>query len=147
MLLVAHRKPFRLLRIEGKLTKASAVYRPGLAAFLAKKIAERLRRTEELAERVREREMPKLEGAVINDVLMGLGWKVDGAWDWRKPAHINVLESRAYVGLASTLSWPGVTAASMLFETRALRPSLFCILCSGKFASCSWFCPYQAQHS
>lgn len=56
MLLVAHRKPFRLLRIEGKLTKASAVYRPGLAAFLTKKIAERLRRTEELAERVRERE-------------------------------------------------------------------------------------------
>ena len=118
-----HRKPFRLLghgldfealtvrckgghnhiRVEVKFTKASAVYHPNLAAFIAKKIPEGLRKKEP----GESKEGPKLESGFLNDLLMMKGWKVESEWFWEKPAHINVLESRAYVGLTRALLLKG----------------------------------------
>eukprot|EP00435_Cladocopium_sp_Y103_P013662 s4315_g3.t1 len=105
-----HKKPFRLLgwglpmhriatrcpgghshvRIVGKLTKPSAVYHPSLAKFLARHIAEalRVRGTDE------ENRAVKLESVVLNDLLSQPLWTVQKEWNWERPAHINVLESR-----------------------------------------------------
>eukprot|EP00435_Cladocopium_sp_Y103_P060998 s1156_g22.t1 len=150
-----HKKPFRLLghgfavdelnvrcpgghqhvRIEGQLTKASAVYHPGLAAHIAKKIAAGLRKTHKM----RDEKKPCLESVVLNDLLLRPGWKVLKSWDWKKPAHINVLESRSYVGLLRHLVLRGGDCRfSALLDSRvakgahakgrsssrALRPSL-----------------------
>eukprot|EP00435_Cladocopium_sp_Y103_P025220 s568_g6.t1 len=110
-----HRKPFRLLghgldveglnvrcggghrhlRIEGKYAKASAIYHPNLAKFLAKKIAAGLRKGKQFEESTK----PQLESVVLNDLLQREGWKVESDWDWKRPARINILESRSYVGL------------------------------------------------
>ena len=75
--------------------KASAVYHPALAAFLATKIAEALLGCEQL------------ESVVINDVLQMRGWRTVSCWRWHGPAHINILEGRAFVGLTRHLTLEG----------------------------------------
>ena len=118
-----HRKPFRFLgcflpmheiaakcpgghthvRIEGKYTKASAMYHPGLAKHLASVIARALRSRLDLD----EPSCPRFESVVLNDVLAHAPWKVCSVWDWEKPAHINVLESRSLVALQRHLVLKG----------------------------------------
>ena len=119
-----HRKPFRFLgcflpmheiaakcpgghnhvRIEGKYTKASAMYHPGLAKHLASVIARTLRQR---ALQFDEPEVPKFESVVLNDVLACAPWKVCSVWEWEKPAHINVFESRSLVALQRRLVLKG----------------------------------------
>ena len=109
-----HKKPFRLLgwgldmarlrvpcpgghqhvRIAGKYTKPSAVYHPGVAAHIAACFAEALARSDAEAD---VPEGPRLESLVINDILLQDGWSTLAHWHWRKPGHINILESRAFV--------------------------------------------------
>jgi hypothetical protein len=121
-----HRKPFRLLghglnmhelnvrcpgghqhiRIEGKYTKASAIYHPALAAFLAKKIAEALSALSG-ENSPHKPEGARIESVLINDVLQMRGWKTLSSWAWERPAHINILESRSYVGLTRHLLLEG----------------------------------------
>ena len=114
-----HKKPFRLLgwgldmemlhvpcpgghshvRIEGKLTKASAVYHPGVAQRIAECFAKALRGLE-----VEDStSATNLESVVLNDVLLQDGWQTLAHWWWSKPGHINILESRAFVGLEKRL--------------------------------------------
>ena len=175
-----HRKPFRLLghgldmeslnvrcpgghhhvRIQGKFTKTSAIYHPGLAAFLAKKIAEGLRR----GKRVHEAQKPQLESVILNDILLSEGWEVEAAWIWERPAHINILESRAYVGLLRHLVIQGGDRRfSTLLDSRvakgahakgrttarALRPSLqraCAYSIAGNLHSSFGFAPHSDQH-
>lgn len=118
-----HKKAFRLLgwnlpmqkiatrcpgghqhvRIEGSLTKKSAVYHPGLAKFLAGHIAAAVRQRRDLE----ERRPPEIESVAINDLLSQPGWEVLHDWSWQKPAHINVLESRSLVSLCKHLTVQG----------------------------------------
>ena len=72
------------VRIEGKFTKASAAYHPNLAAFIAKKIAQRLK----MRNTDGEKEGTKLESVVLNDLLQRPGWKVENGWFWKKPVHM-----------------------------------------------------------
>ena len=115
-----HKKPFRLLgwgldmemlnvpcpkshehvRIEGKLTKPSAIYHQGVADLIARRF--HLAVTSSKAEDA-ERSAPRLESIVINDLLLRDGWKTLASWCWSKPGHINVLESRAFVTLERML--------------------------------------------
>ena len=151
-----HRKPFRWLgygldmasinarctgghqhvKIEGQLTKASAIYHPGLADFIADKICAALK--------LRHAALPEpkpvqIESVVLNDVLMQEGWKTIDDWHWRKPAHINVLESNSVVKLFHHLVQKGgrLRFCALLdsrvakgahgkgrSSARALRPSL-----------------------
>ena len=115
-----HKKAFRLLgwklnmqelqipcpgnhqhvKIEGKLTAASAVYHPNVAKKIAEQFAAALKAKDD------EEHLPqktKLESVVINDLLCQGGWETLAAWDWKQTGHINVLESRAFVGLAKNL--------------------------------------------
>ena len=118
-----HKKPFRFLgyginmqelnqkcpgghshvRIEGKYTKDSAVYHPGLAAFLAQKIALALQRKETPD----DQEKVCIESAVINDIWSQGGWNVEASWEWKRPAHINIFESRSLVELFKDVTIKG----------------------------------------
>ena len=118
-----HKKAFRLLgwnlpmrsiatkcpgghqhvRIEGSLTKQSAVYHPGLAAFLAQHIAAAVRKRKHSDEQT----APRLESVVINDILSQPGWETLQEWTWQKTAHINILESRSLVSLCRHLTLEG----------------------------------------
>lgn len=85
------------VRIEGKWTKNSAIYVPALAKHFALSIADALRRVQSVESCIID--VRGLESVVCNDVLSTGSWEVDLAWRWRSPAHINVLESSAFVSL------------------------------------------------
>ena len=85
------------LRIQGKFTKKSAVYTPALADHIARAFATALRRENHLARE--EVEVSGHESVVANDILTSGGWEELRSWTWRSPAHINILESHAYLAL------------------------------------------------
>ena len=149
-----HKKPFRLLgwgldmqmltvpcpgghhhvRIEGKFTKPSAVYHPGVARRIAECFASALRKSEPPSTPT-----TSLESVVLNDLLVQDGWSTVAHWVWGKPGHINILESRAFVALERRLLEGGGDCRFMtLLDSRvakgahakgrssslALRPSL-----------------------
>ena len=90
------------IRIEGKWTRPSAVYVPALADHFArffKKALDGLQRSYE-----DEPVVKGLESVVINDVLAAGHWEIEHDWFWKTSAHINVLESHAYLSLLRKLS-------------------------------------------
>lgn len=133
-----HRKPFRLLghgldmkamnvrcqgghshvRIQGKYTKASAIYHPELADFLASHFVAALDALSAIDDD--DGHPTCLESVVLNDVLNQGGWTVGASWEWNKPARINVLESRSYELLLS-LSSEEVIAGSQRYLTPELQ--------------------------
>ena len=141
-----HRKPFRFLgsglaiddfnircpgghqhvRIEGKFTKPSAIYHPGLAKFIATKFYEALASSTstDLQAEV------KIESVICNDVLTAFE---------RHVSYINILESRSIVELLRTLVLKGGDRRSFILadsrvakgahakgrsSARALKPAL-----------------------
>ena len=75
---------------------------PALAEFLANAFKVALRR-----KRSQEDDMLKVEGVesvLCNDLLLGGDWRLEFAWRWRCPSHINILESSAYVALLKKLA-------------------------------------------
>eukprot|EP00438_Fugacium_kawagutii_P018756 Skav204395 [mRNA] locus=scaffold2947:164542:176525:+ [translate_table: standard] len=120
-----HRKEFRMLgwgidmesmtrkcpgghshiRIEGKWAKGSAIYVPALARHFATFIAAALRRVRTVESHAMD--VRGLESVLCNDVLTTGQWKVELAWRWRSPSHINVLESSAFVSLSKLLLHQG----------------------------------------
>ena len=105
MLSVACPRNHRHIRIEGKLTKPSAVYVPALAKRFAEAfhLALSTQKDEETAD-VRG---PKVESLVLNDILAGGEWRTDLQWFWRVPSHINILESHSYLSLLRLLAQEG----------------------------------------
>ena len=87
------------VRIEGKFTKPSAVYRPGVARCIAQCFAAALRKQGPF----QEPPSSALESVVLNDLLLQGGWSTVADWAWSKPGHINILESRAFVALERRL--------------------------------------------
>lgn len=125
------------MRIEGKFTKASAIYHHGLTKFLAGHFARALK--QKSFEEEGRAEKPRLESAVLNDILSQPGWEVLKEWKWARGAHINILESRSLVALMKHLCVSGGDCRfSTLLDSRvakgahargrssavALRPSL-----------------------
>ena len=98
-----HRKDFRFLgkrhvRIQGKFTKASAMYTQPLAEFLARAFFKALR-VAKCREAEDELHLEGHESVLVNDLLCSGNWEVERHWQWLFPAHINVLESNAFVDL------------------------------------------------
>eukprot|EP00438_Fugacium_kawagutii_P012665 Skav215620 [mRNA] locus=scaffold666:640257:644840:- [translate_table: standard] len=110
-----HRKEFRLLcylldvafldvrcpgnhvhvKIQGALTKPSAIYVDGVADHFA----EAFHRTLSLLDSEERCDIKTqgLEGAFANDVMVSSNWKVSRAWSWKRRGHINVLEMASLV--------------------------------------------------
>ena len=84
--------------IQGKWTKASAVYPDALARELAILHGDFI-----IKDRCRERELgvdfSGLESPIINELLAGRQWKLEKEWRWKRHEHINVLEMRGLVVL------------------------------------------------
>eukprot|EP00435_Cladocopium_sp_Y103_P016644 s3901_g4.t1 len=80
------------IKIEGKFTRASAVYSWELARHLALHFARALRA---VAAQDEAFDVAGHESPLTNDVLAAQEWKVDKVWWWGKKSHINVLESYA----------------------------------------------------
>ena len=77
--------------IQGKYTKASAAYVPGLALHIAREF----RRALERIARLEVDYHPQgSESVVGNDVLSSSRWSLRAFCPWRSPGHINVLETR-----------------------------------------------------
>lgn len=97
------------VKVEGQFTKTSAVYADDLAEALAavfsQAIAKKLRREVAL-----EPEVRGLENPFCNDVLVSAKWRTVSVWTWRKPLHINILESRVVLSLLKKLALasPGI---------------------------------------
>ena len=88
--------------IAGAFTKPSAVYVDALGRHLAlayQRSLGVLRRLEEDEPRTEG-----LESAVVNDLLAAGSWKVDRAWCWKSPCHINILEASTVVSLLKELA-------------------------------------------
>ena len=119
------------LKVEGKYTKASAVYTPELSAHLAEHIFQAVQRRKRSLED--ERPTSGLESVVINDLLSQDGWTTGGVWEWQQPGHINVLESRSYVGLLRALLLKGGDRRfTALLDSRVAKG------CHAKGRSSSW---------
>lgn len=94
------------IRIEGKWTKASAVYCDGLAEAIAELFAMHLR-AYGLARQRFDLETTGLEDCLTNDLCLTLPWRELHAWRWKKPAHINLLEVAATLKLFSHVASTG----------------------------------------
>jgi len=97
------------VKVPGQFTKTSAVYTDdladALAAVFSKAIAKKLRK-----ETFLEPEVRGLESPLCNDVLVSAQWRTVSVWTWRRPLHINILESRVVLSLLKKLALtsPGV---------------------------------------
>eukprot|EP00435_Cladocopium_sp_Y103_P043042 s6_g12.t1 len=90
------------VRIEGKYTKPSSMYTPGLADHFANAFATALRVLRHAA--ADEPRVSGVESVVANDLLSSGAWQLESAWFWRAPSHINILESHAYLAVLKKLA-------------------------------------------
>ena len=88
----------RHIRIEGKYTKASAVYTDQLAAALAACISKGLR-LKKACEAYHHTQDSGLESVAFNDLLLSSRWETVDQWTWKKPAHINIHEAASVLKL------------------------------------------------
>ena len=93
----------RHVRIEGKYTKASAIYAPGVAKLIADCFSKAL--SEKIGQE--DPSVSGLESVIINDILLSRTWTTTSVWAWKHLGHINVLESHAYVALLNALAKRG----------------------------------------
>ena len=87
------------VRIQGKYTKDSAIYTPELGLHLALAFRHALRGLV-----VDDNDGPTCEGLeslVVNDLMCTNEWRVEKAWTWKRPSHINVLETSAGLAVLS----------------------------------------------
>jgi hypothetical protein len=80
------------VRVEGSYTKQSAVYTDQLAEKIAEVFDKALSRRHR-QEQWRTPKTDGLEDPLCNDVLLSGRWKYGKAWRWKRPTHINILES------------------------------------------------------
>ena len=92
--------------IQGKFTKPSAVYTPGLAHAIAVLFKEHLSRLDE-AVRKSELNTSGLEDQASDDLCLALPWKTVSSWRWKGQSHINVLETAATLKLYRDLAREG----------------------------------------
>ena len=105
------------VKIEGVFTKPSAIYTDSLAESIAHAFDLALKKKLRL-EKWNEPAVLGLESPLCNDLLLSGKWKEVKSWNWKSPAHINILES---------------SAACRLFKDLALKKFAFPVGC---FDSC-----------
>eukprot|EP00438_Fugacium_kawagutii_P025642 Skav209573 [mRNA] locus=scaffold281:153023:156322:- [translate_table: standard] len=77
--------------IQGKYTKDSAIYTPGLAEALALSFKKHLDSAASFADGLHVKSFG-LEDLLSNELSTGLDWRVHSSWTWRGSSHINTLE-------------------------------------------------------
>ena len=140
---MAHMKPWRFLtvafdasrvarrctrdhqhvRVQGKYTKDSAVYPDALASELADAYAEGIRSRLAALERC-ALDAEGLESPYVNELALSKEWITCKVWAWRRPTHINLLETASVYRLCKQLA----------YDSGPLR---FCSLCDSNVARCA----------
>ena len=83
------------VKIEGSITKGSAVYCPRLAKALADLFDAHLRAGAKASLRT-DVKAEGLESPLLNDVVKKYKWHTTSVWRWKGKSHINVLELASY---------------------------------------------------
>eukprot|EP00435_Cladocopium_sp_Y103_P038928 s550_g10.t1 len=113
------------VKIEGKWTKGSAVYHPGLGLYLAKAVYRALMRVRRLGND--EVEVFGQESLLVNDLMCSQKWGLEKVWTWKKNkrSHINVLEIFSSVGaLSVAASREPDTRVSLVVDSQVARGAL-----------------------
>ena len=92
--------------IQGKYTKPSAVYCPGLAVAFADLFQQHIL-DYDLQQRSEDFDITGLESILANDVSVGLSWRQTASWKWTRSSHINVLEGKAALRLFTRVASDG----------------------------------------
>ena len=94
------------LKIQGKFTKPSATYCPGLVQALATLFVDHFKALGRAESRY-ELRTNGLEDALTNDIAVLGEWKATSSWKWLGKSHINVLEVAACVKFLRDLARAG----------------------------------------
>ncbi len=92
------------LRIEGSLTKDSAVYTDSLASCIASVLVSAARRIDRRLAHEDSLEVRGLENQLVNEVALSAQWSVVDSWTFKKNSHINILEEAALLRLVSKIA-------------------------------------------
>ena len=83
------------VKIEGCLTKGTAVYCPGLVQALADLFQSHLEKQQKAADAV-DLQTDGLEEALVNEAIRCESWYCGSNWKWTGRSHINILELASY---------------------------------------------------
>ena len=92
------------LRIEGSLTKDSAVYTDALASCIASVLVRSAQAIDRLLALEDSLESGGLENQLVNEVALSADWSVVDSWTFKKQSHINILEEAALLRLVSKIA-------------------------------------------
>ena len=104
------------VRIEGAITKGTAVYCPGLVKALGE-MYERHLRVHAWAEERTKLEVNGMEEALVNEVVKCSKWQVGSCWKWTGKSHINILETASYLQALKDAARRGEGRASFLLDS------------------------------
>ena len=90
--------------IEGSYTKDSATYVPLLASALAQTLADGIRALKTKADDLKDVSVKGHESQLVNSVALTSKWEVVSSWNFKREAHINILEMSALERLAVHLA-------------------------------------------
>ena len=109
------------VRIEGKHTKSSAVYCPGLVHALGELFEKHLRALDRFTT-ANVLKADGLESGLVNELLRKAKWAVDSSWRWTGHSHINVLElTSAFQALKRAVKRGGGRVSLILDSQVAVR--------------------------
>ena len=112
----------RHLQVQGKYTKASATYTEELCAAIALDLARWIWAEQDVLRSDNEGNSKGLESLAINDLALSADWKVDVAWNFSKPGHINLLEEASLLRLAQRCAHLGCpTRITAMVDSNVVR--------------------------
>ena len=111
------------VRIQGQLTKGSAVYCKGLAVALANLFHVHLQIEENFLQK-HEIAAEGLESVFVNEVMKRQAWKVGSAWRWTGKSHINVLEMASVFQAIKTAARRGGGRVCLLVDSNVVVRSV-----------------------
>lgn len=124
--------------IQGSYTKKSATYTPLLAARLAQVLAAGIEEKKAFMRGVDSKDLKGLESQLVNSVALSADWIVDAVWDFKKLAHINILEFSVLERLAKRLAKIGLPVRATCLVDSKCR---LCCLCKrSHFVDWTWPC-------
>ena len=109
------------VRIEGALTKGSAVYCPGLAQAMGELFEKHLRCLGKFTAK-HAVQVEGLESPFVNELLRKAQWSEVSSWKWTGSSHINVLELSAAMQALKKAAMRGGGRVSLILDSNvALR--------------------------
>ena len=100
------------VRIQGTLTKGSAIYTDKLAECIARSFYSALTKKDD--DGSVEKSPFGLESLLVNDIMQTSKWKEASVWTFKKESHINILEEPAILRLVSRIARSGRTIRSIV---------------------------------